>query len=210
MTPWTEVASVIVLGIGANTENLPVGFAYGLRRLRIGFVRNLLIAAVTTFAALVPLSVGRGLRAYVSTAAPNVIAGLLLVGLGFFNAWLERRSSGSPIKAPEASGSGTDFYRSARNSHPRQCPVDQQYRPGLRGRRRRLGVRFGCPLGCRLQRDTAVARRVVESKARASGGRPIPLAAARWKPSGRRCRHHHDHGCIDGLPPVTRWRSAPT
>ena len=109
MTPWTEVASVIVLGIGANTENLPVGFAYGLRRLRIGFVRNLLIAAVTTFAALVPLSVGRGLRAYVSTAAPNVIAGLLLVGLGFFNAWLERRSSGSPIKAPEASGSGTDF-----------------------------------------------------------------------------------------------------
>lgn len=108
MTPWTEIASVVVLGVGANTENLPVGFAYGLRRLRIGLVRNLLIAAVTTAAALVPLAVGRGLRGYVPAAAPDVIAGLLLVGLGLFNAWLERRSSGRWIKAPEPWRSATE------------------------------------------------------------------------------------------------------
>lgn len=108
MTPWTEIASVVVLGVGANTENLPVGFAYGLRRLRIGLVRNLLIAAVTTAAALVPLAVGRGLRGYVPAAAPDVIAGLLLAGLGLFNAWLERRGSGRRIKAPEPWRSATE------------------------------------------------------------------------------------------------------
>ena len=108
MTPWTNIASVIVLGIGANTENLPVGFAYGLRRLRIGLVRNLLIAAVTTAVTLLPLAVGRGLRGYVPAVSPDTIAGLLLVGLGFVNAGLERRSSRKEIKAPEFQGSGIE------------------------------------------------------------------------------------------------------
>jgi putative Mn2+ efflux pump MntP len=105
VTPSTEIASVIILGIGANTENLPVGFAYGLRRLRIGLVPNLLIAAMTTVAALVPLSVGRSLRGYVPTAAPDVFAGLLLIGLGVLGVWLERRRSGRQIKLPASRGS---------------------------------------------------------------------------------------------------------
>ena len=33
MTPLTELVSPIVLGVGANSENLPVGLAYGLRGL---------------------------------------------------------------------------------------------------------------------------------------------------------------------------------
>jgi putative Mn2+ efflux pump MntP len=107
VTPWTEAASVIALGIGANTENLPVGFAYGLRRVRIGLIRNLLIAAVTTAAAIVPLAIGRGLRGYVPAEAPDIVAGLILGGLGLFNAWRERRSSGMRIKVPEPRGRGT-------------------------------------------------------------------------------------------------------
>jgi putative Mn2+ efflux pump MntP len=106
VTPWTEIMLVIVLGISANTENLPVGFAYGLRRLRIGLVRNLLIAAATTVATLVPLSVGRSVRGYVPTAAPDLIAGLLLVGLGLANSWFERRSSGTRLAARGPSGTG--------------------------------------------------------------------------------------------------------
>ena len=62
MTPWTEIASVVVLGVGANTENLPVGLSYGLRHRRIGLARNLLIAAVTTAATLLPLIAGRDVR----------------------------------------------------------------------------------------------------------------------------------------------------
>ena len=62
MTPWTKLASTIVLGISANTENLPVGLAYGLRGVQIGFARNLVIAVVTTVATLLPLAARRGLR----------------------------------------------------------------------------------------------------------------------------------------------------
>jgi putative Mn2+ efflux pump MntP len=100
VTHWSEIVLVVVLGISANTDNFAVGFAYGLRRLRIGLARNVLIAAVTTVATLVPLSVGHGVRGYVPTVAPDVVAGALLVGLGFFNGWLERRESGTRIGAP--------------------------------------------------------------------------------------------------------------
>ena len=109
MTPWTEMAAVISLGVGANTENLPVGLAYGLRKLRIGLIRNLLIAAVTTAATLVPLAVGRGLRGYAPAEAPDIIAGALLVALGLFNTWLERRGYDRQIKALETGESETKF-----------------------------------------------------------------------------------------------------
>ena len=83
MTPWTKLASTIVLGISANVENLPVGLAYGLRGVPIGLARNLAIAVVTTVATLLPLMAGRGLRGYFPPEVPDIVAGLLLVGLGF-------------------------------------------------------------------------------------------------------------------------------
>src|SRR6266481_7963664 len=91
MTPWTKLASAVALGISANSENLPVGLAYGLRGTRIGVVSNLLIAALTTAATLLPQVAGRSLRGLMSTQAADVISGLLLVGLGIFNIWRDRR-----------------------------------------------------------------------------------------------------------------------
>src|SRR5262249_21616021 len=91
MTPWTKLASAIALGISANSENLPVGLALGLRGTRIGKIGNLLIAVLTTLATLLPQAAGRGLRDLVPIRAPDVIAGLLLVGLGFLNIWRDRR-----------------------------------------------------------------------------------------------------------------------
>lgn len=93
MNPWTTLASTVVLGIGANTENLPVGLAYGLRGMRIGLGRNLLIAGVTTVATVLPLDVGQRLRGFLPAEVPNVVAGLLLIGLGISNFWIERRRS---------------------------------------------------------------------------------------------------------------------
>jgi putative Mn2+ efflux pump MntP len=100
MTPWTKLASAIALGLGANTDNLAVGFAYGLRGRRIGVASNLLIAGLTTAATLAALAAGVGLRQLMPTALPDIAGGLILVGLGAANVWLERR------KARAANGSG--------------------------------------------------------------------------------------------------------
>jgi len=91
MTPWTEYASIVALGIGANSENLPVGLGYGMQGRKIGLASNLFIAAVTTGATLVPLAIGERLRGYMPERWPDIIGGLLLILLGFFNVWFDRR-----------------------------------------------------------------------------------------------------------------------
>src|SRR6266481_6265225 len=91
MAPWTKLGSAVALGISANSENLPMGLAYGLRGIQIGVVNNLLIAGLTTIATLLPQAVGRSLRGLMSIQAADVIAGLLLAGLGILNIWRDRR-----------------------------------------------------------------------------------------------------------------------
>jgi putative Mn2+ efflux pump MntP len=91
MTPWTEYAAVVALGVGANSENLPVGLGYGMQLRKIGLASNLFIAVVTTGATLVPLAIGESLRGYMPERWPDIIGGLLLIFLGFFNVWFDRQ-----------------------------------------------------------------------------------------------------------------------
>ena len=91
MTPLIKLASSVAIGIGANTENLPVGLGYGLRGMQIGLGRNLLIAGVTAAATLFALTIGRDLRGYLPPEVPDIVSGLLLVGLGLSGLWSERR-----------------------------------------------------------------------------------------------------------------------
>src|SRR6266436_6048057 len=100
MTPWTELTSTLALGLGANTENLPLGLAYGLRGRRIGLVPNLLIATVTTAVTLLPLVVSRGLRGFMPAQLPDALAGLLLIALGLFDIWIDRRKREQISRAP--------------------------------------------------------------------------------------------------------------
>jgi hypothetical protein len=69
--PWTEYMSIIALGLGANSENLPVGLGYGMSGRRIGFGSNLFIALATTGATLVPLAIGERLRGYMPQRWPD-------------------------------------------------------------------------------------------------------------------------------------------
>jgi len=100
MTPLTAFVSSVALGIGANTENLPIGLAYGLQGRQIGLLRNLAIAAVTTAATLLPLIAGQGLHGYLPPKLPDVAAGFLMIGLGFFNIWIERRGPEGRMRLP--------------------------------------------------------------------------------------------------------------
>src|SRR5579872_3034128 len=100
MTPLTALVSTAALGIGANTENLPIGLAYGLRGRQIGLFRNLAIATVTTVATVLPQLAGQGLHGYLPAKLPDIAAGLLLMSLGLFNIWIERRRPEGPMNLP--------------------------------------------------------------------------------------------------------------
>jgi putative Mn2+ efflux pump MntP len=100
MTPFATLASTIALGMSANTDNLSIGAAYGLRKVRVGVGSNLLIAVLTTAATLMALAAGRGLRSLMPPTAPDIAAGMMLILLGLASFWMDRRKRRREAEVP--------------------------------------------------------------------------------------------------------------
>jgi len=79
MVIFDRIGSTLLFALAANTDNLTVGIAYGLKRRRIRWEQNLLIAAVTTLITLVALTVGRQIREVLPPRLPDMLGGASLV-----------------------------------------------------------------------------------------------------------------------------------
>ena len=75
-----SIGSTLLFGLAANTDNLTVEVAYGLKRSSIRWEHNLLIAAATTTITLMALGVGQ-IRLVLPMDLPGTIGGILLISL---------------------------------------------------------------------------------------------------------------------------------
>ncbi|HET6307621.1 MAG TPA: hypothetical protein VFG12_10575 [Rhodopila sp.] len=112
-----RVASTVLFGLAANTDNLTIGIAYGMKCRRIGWPQNLFIAILTTLATLLALSFGRQIRIWLPTGLPNSLAAVLLLVFAAWNIWREYAamadapSSGPPTPASRSSvGFGESLF----------------------------------------------------------------------------------------------------
>lgn len=75
--------SILLFAFSANIDNFTVGIAYGIKKIRIGFCSNLLIAIITaigTFASMaIGLAVVKVLPEYIANAAGSML--LILIGI---------------------------------------------------------------------------------------------------------------------------------
>jgi putative Mn2+ efflux pump MntP len=85
-----RIGPSLLLGLAANTDNLTVGLAYGMKRRRIGWVQNLLIAVITTAITLVALVAGRQIREVLPPNLPDTLGGVLLISLAAWSFYWER------------------------------------------------------------------------------------------------------------------------
>ncbi len=91
---WDRIGSAVLFGWAANMDNVSIGLAYGLKRRRIGWRSNLLIAVITTLVTLVALAGGLGLRQVLPSKVPDVLGGSLLLVLAAWSFHAERRATG--------------------------------------------------------------------------------------------------------------------
>lgn len=75
----------ISVGIIANLDNLGIGVSYGLQKIRIPFLSNLLIAAMSLLATALAMITGTFLSQVFPLA--NLIGALLLIALGIWIAF---------------------------------------------------------------------------------------------------------------------------
>jgi putative Mn2+ efflux pump MntP len=83
-------AATLLFGLAANTDNLTIGVAYGMRHRRIRSHQNLLIAIVTTLVTLVAMVLGRQIRELLPSRMPDMLGGGLLLAFAAWNFYRER------------------------------------------------------------------------------------------------------------------------
>jgi putative Mn2+ efflux pump MntP len=87
---FDQMASTLLFGFAANTDNLTIGVAYGMKRRRIRWQQNLLIGVVTTLVTLVAMALGRQIRDILPPRMPDILGGTLLVVFAVWNVYRER------------------------------------------------------------------------------------------------------------------------
>jgi putative Mn2+ efflux pump MntP len=91
------VAAPLLFGFAANTDNLTIGVAYGIKRRWIRWPRNLLIAVITTVVTLGAMAPGRQIRDMLPSGMPNMLGGILLLVFVAWNVYRDR--TGLPTRS---------------------------------------------------------------------------------------------------------------
>lgn len=79
-----DLLSVFLFAISANIDNFTVGIAYGIKKIQIAFISNLLIAFISAVGTFLSMRIGRTLSEFMSVSFANRIGSLVLILIGIW------------------------------------------------------------------------------------------------------------------------------
>jgi putative sporulation protein YtaF len=119
-----HVFSAVLLALSSNVDALAVGIAYGVKKVRIALLANLLIALVSGVGTVISMRAGEIVSKFLPEALANALGSSVLVAIGIWSIWealreqrLERR------KKSKSSGCQLFFNTYIRN--PEIVDVDK-------------------------------------------------------------------------------------
>lgn len=80
----TNLTAMLLIGLASNLDNAGVGTAYGVRKIRISFMANTIIACIGFLLALAGGLFGDWLSQYVSPFLCNFLGMIILVAIGIW------------------------------------------------------------------------------------------------------------------------------
>lgn len=82
-----HLLSSVLLAFSANVDNLAVGIAYGVKRIAIGTLSNLIIAIVSAAGTYASMSAGKLISAVLPLNVANWLGSILLIAIGIWTIW---------------------------------------------------------------------------------------------------------------------------
>ena len=73
---------IVLIAIAANLDNLGVGIAYGIQKIKISHMSNLIIAIISFIATWLSAEAGKLISFYLSPTIANIIGAFILFGVG--------------------------------------------------------------------------------------------------------------------------------
>lgn len=81
---WSGLATIIAIAIASNLDNAGVGIAYGVRKIRISFVPNLIIAAISGVATYLSGYLGDVITRYVPAKTASWLGAVVMIVVGLW------------------------------------------------------------------------------------------------------------------------------
>ncbi len=97
---FDHVVSTLLFGLAANTDNLTIGVAYGMKQRWIRSQQNLFIAVATTLVTLLAMALGRQIREMLPSRMPDILGGVLLLLFAAWNFYRERTGASGRSQVP--------------------------------------------------------------------------------------------------------------
>lgn len=85
--------SVILLAIASNIDNLAVAIAYGVKKIKIGSLSNLVISLVTGIGTYISISSGETISNYLGSNLSNSTGSSVIIAIGFWVIWDSRQKA---------------------------------------------------------------------------------------------------------------------
>ena len=98
------ILSSLLFAISANTDNFVVGLTYGIKRIKIGWLSNLLIALISLLGTVISMCAGKLIFNFIPEIASNFIGGIILILIGawsVFNLFFSKKTSDGILENPE-------------------------------------------------------------------------------------------------------------
>lgn len=76
--------SALLFSLGSNLDNLVIGSAYGLKKIKVDIWANLIIAFITSAGTLGSMLAGHWVALFLSPNLANLIGALTLMGIGLY------------------------------------------------------------------------------------------------------------------------------
>ncbi|MEB2298397.1 manganese efflux pump [Lysinibacillus xylanilyticus] len=108
--------AIILIGIAANLDNLGIGLAYGIKRVKIPILSNAVIALISMIVTYVAVTAGGVVIEYVSPDFANLIGSLLLCVIGIWTLLSSRLSKQGILENPEVFDEDKNYIISFREA----------------------------------------------------------------------------------------------
>lgn len=82
-----HLLSSFLLSIACNVDNFTIGIAYGVKKIRIGILSNLLIAFVSGLGTFVSMMAGKVICNYLPDVIANALGSGALTAIGIWSVW---------------------------------------------------------------------------------------------------------------------------
>jgi putative sporulation protein YtaF len=80
----TLILSALLFSLSSNIDNVVVGTAYGIKKIKIGITANLLIAFITSTCTFLSMSVGKYISKFLSHSVANSLGAWAIIILGTY------------------------------------------------------------------------------------------------------------------------------